>query len=383
MATKTKSTAKRKRAPVRRRTPKKAAPRTRGVLPAECKLDELPPDAREVADRVEREGGLVIGSYCEPLGRNPLLLAALPIDRVQPTPFQRDLSDAHHKKLSGVIDKTGLFLDPIIAITAPNEGFWTPNGLHRLEAMRRLGAKSIIALLVPKREIAWQILALNTEKAHNLRERALEVIRIYKGLIEEDAKRPESDFAFYLEEASLVTLGLCYERKGNFPGGAYHSILRRLEEFSSDSLQKALTVHERYAEQVFELDEMVTAIIAKLKERGLREPVPAQLRRRPRQSAALDQGRTAAAAGSAEDHARAAVALQHREGQSAGPGEDGRRRGGSRVAFFTDPARSRSEKGPGGGLRTPGAAAARPARRGSGASHSRSRSFRRASPRRA
>ena len=272
MATKAKTTAKRKRAPVRRRTPKKAAPRTRGVLPAECKLDELPPAAAEVAARVEREGGLVIGSYYEPLGRNPLLLAALPIDRVEPTPFQRDLSDAHHKKLSGVIDKTGLFLDPVIAITAPQEGFWTPNGRHRLEAMRRLGAKSIIALIVPKREIAWQILALNTEKAHNLRERSLEVIRIYKGLIEEDARRPESDFAFYLEEASLVTLGLCYERTGNFAGGVYHSILRRLEEFSSESLQKALTVHERYAEQVFELDEQVTAIVAKLKDRGLMSP---------------------------------------------------------------------------------------------------------------
>ncbi len=127
--------------------------------------------------------------------------------------------------------------------------------------MRRLGAKSIIALVVPKREIAWQILALNTEKAHNLRERSLEVIRIYKGLIEEDATRPESDFAFYLEEAALVTLGLCYERKGNFAGGAYHPILRRLEEFSSESLQKALAVHERYAEQVFELDEQVTAVV--------------------------------------------------------------------------------------------------------------------------
>src|SRR5688572_15971838 len=67
VATKTKTTAKRKRAPVRRRTPKKAAPRTRGVLPAECKLDELPPAVAEVAARVEREGGLVIGSYCEPL----------------------------------------------------------------------------------------------------------------------------------------------------------------------------------------------------------------------------------------------------------------------------------------------------------------------------
>lgn len=262
----------RKRAPVRRRTPQKAAPRTRGIQPVDCRLQELPPDAAAVAERVEREGGLLIGSYCEPLGRNPLLLAALPIDRIEPTPFQRDLSDAHHKKLSGVIDRTGLFLDPVIAITAPQEGFWTPNGRHRLEAMRRLGAKSIIALIVPKREIAWQILALNTEKAHNLRERALEVIRIYRGLIEEDAGRAERDFAFYLEEPALVTLGLCYERRGNFAGGAYHPILRRLEEFSAEPLSKALTEHERHAARLFELDEQVSAVVARLKDRGLVSP---------------------------------------------------------------------------------------------------------------
>ena len=235
----TKSTSKRKRAPARRKTPKKAAPRSRGVTPEQCRLDDLPEEAAVVARRIEDEGGLVIGGYCEPLGRNPLLLAALPIDRVEPTPFQRDLSDAHYKKLSGVIDRTGIFLDPVIAITAPKDGFWTPNGRHRLEAMRRLGAKTIIALVVPSREIAWQILALNTEKAHNLRERSLEVIRIYRGLIDEDPRRPESEFSFYLEEAALVTLGVCYEKKGNFAGGSYHPILRRLEEFSSEPLNKA------------------------------------------------------------------------------------------------------------------------------------------------
>jgi ParB family chromosome partitioning protein len=272
MATKSKNTAKRKRAPAKRKTPKKAAPRTRGVLANECRLDVLPAEAADAAERIESTGGLLIASYCEPLGRNPLLLAALPIDQVEPTPFQRDLSDAHHKKLSGVIDRTGLFLDPVIAITAPKQGFWTPNGRHRLEAMRRLGAKTIIALVVPKREIAWQILALNTEKAHNLREKSMEVIRIYKGLLEEDPRRPESDFAFYLEEAALVTLGLCYERKGNFAGGAYHPILRRLEEFSSESLQKSLAVHEKYAAQLFELDEKVAEVIDKLKQRGLVSP---------------------------------------------------------------------------------------------------------------
>ncbi len=271
-ATKRKTSSKARRAPARRKTPKKAAPRSRGIQPEDCRIETLPAEAAEVAARISDEGGIVVGSYYEPLGRNPLLLAALPIDSVEPTPFQRDLSDAHHKKLSEVIDRTGLFLDPVIAITAPDKGFWTPNGRHRLEALRRLGAKSIIALIVPKREIAWQILALNTEKAHNLRERALEVIRIYKGLIAEDASRPEKDFAFYLEDPALVTLGLCYERKGNFAGGAYHPILRRLMEFSSEPLRKTIGEHEKYAEKVFELNALVTETVDKLKERGLVSP---------------------------------------------------------------------------------------------------------------
>src|SRR5215471_2756308 len=151
-------------------------------------------------------------------------------------------------------------------------GFWTPNGRHRLEALRRLGAKSITALIVADREVAWQILALNTEKAHNLRERALEVIRIYRGLVEEDAARPESKFAFYLNEPALVTLGVCYERLPRFGGGVYHSILRRLEAFTDDPLRTALKDHEKRATLVLDLEEKVAAAVKKLKERGLVSP---------------------------------------------------------------------------------------------------------------
>jgi ParB family chromosome partitioning protein len=255
-----------------KRTPKKAAARSRGIEPQDTRLDPSSGEVAEIARRVEHEGGVVLGAYRDPLGGNPVLFASLPIDKVEPTPFQRDLSEAHHKKLAGVIDKTGIFLDPVIAITAPKEGFWTPNGRHRLAAMTRLGAKTIIALVVPKREIAWQILALNTEKAHNLRERSMEVIRIYKGLLEEDGSRPETDFAFYLEESALVTLGLCYEKKGTFAGGAYSPILRRLKTFSDEPLSKMIKAHEDHAEKVFELEELVAGVMAKLKSRGLTSP---------------------------------------------------------------------------------------------------------------
>lgn len=260
-----------KRAPAKRR-PRKAKPGTKGLGPAECRLEKPEGPVAEVAELIEKAGGCVVGSYNEPLGGHPVLLSILPIGAVEPTPFQRDLSDTHHKRLADVINKTGRFLDPIIAVTAPGSGFWTPNGRHRLEAMRRLGAKAITVLVVIDREIAWQILALNTEKAHNLKERSLEVVRIYRGLLEEDGSRPESSFAFYLDEASLVTLGICYERVPRFGGGVYNSILRRLEGFSDEPLRTAIKEHEKHASLVLDLEEKVSVAVKKLKERGLVSP---------------------------------------------------------------------------------------------------------------
>jgi ParB family chromosome partitioning protein len=256
----------------RRRTPRKAAAESTGLDARACVPVETPAAARDLVARIESEGGAIVGAYSDPFGGHPLVLAVLPIARVEPTPFQRDLSDAHHKRLADVITKTARFLDPIVAVTAPNHGFWTPNGRHRLEAMRRLGAKAITALVVPNREIAWQILALNTEKAHNLKERSLEVIRIYKGLLEEDGTRAESTFAFYLEDPAFVTLGLCYERQPRFAGGAYHPVLRRTERFLDTPLEDALAEHEGLATAVLELEAKVSAAVARLKERGLTSP---------------------------------------------------------------------------------------------------------------
>lgn len=261
-----------KRAPARRR-PRKAKPGSKGLLAGECRLEKLEGAADEASKAVEKSGGCVVGTYKEPLGGHPVLLAILPIGAIEPTPFQRDLSEAHHKRLADVINRTGRFLDPVIAVRAPDgSGFWTPNGRHRLAAMRRLGAKAIAALIVAEPEVAWQILALNTEKAHNLKERSLEVIRIYRGLLAEDSSRTESQFAFYLDEAALVTLGVCYERQPRFGGGAYHPILRRLETLTDEPLRAAIKVHEKRASMVLDLEEKVATVVKKLKERGLVSP---------------------------------------------------------------------------------------------------------------
>jgi len=261
---------------ITRAAPKKRARKakagTRGANPQDCLVDDVDFE-KNSKEAIGKAGGVVLAAYRDPLGGNSLLLAILPTGSVEPTPFQRDVSDMHRKRLADVIDKTGLFLDPIIAIAAPGDkGFWTPNGGHRLAAMRRLGAKSLTALVVPRREVAWQILALNTEKAHNLRDKSLEVIRIYRGLMEEDASRKEAGFSFYLEEAAFVTLGLCYEKNPRFSGGAYNSIVRRLSSFSSESISKAIKEREKHSQQLQDLDAKVAEVVAKLKAKGFVSP---------------------------------------------------------------------------------------------------------------
>lgn len=260
------------RSPGKRRAPRKAKAGSVGLEPRACSGGDVADALAPVLERVASAGGVAIGAYREPLGGHDLALVVLPIDRVEPTPFQRDLSEAHHKRLAEVISKTGYFLDPIVAVTAPNGGFWTPNGRHRLEAMRRLGAKAITALVIPDRAIAWQILALNTEKAHNLKERSLEAIRIVRGLLAEDGRRSESSFAFYLEDPSLVTLGICYEREPRFAGGAYAPVLRRTERFVDLPLSEAIADHERLASAVLELERHVALVVDRLRQRGLTSP---------------------------------------------------------------------------------------------------------------
>ncbi|HEV8551097.1 MAG TPA: ParB/RepB/Spo0J family partition protein [Polyangiaceae bacterium] len=223
-----------------------------------------------LAARVEADGGSVLSRYREPLGGHALMLVALPLDKVAPTPFQRDVSDAHVRKLTRAMDKTKRFLDPIIAI-ASDEKYYTPNGNHRLTALKELGAKAVIALLVPEPEVAYHILALNIEKAHALRERALEVVRMYRELVKFSKER-EGGYELEFEEPALVTLGFAYEKRGRLAGGAYHPALRKVDGFIDEPLAGAVAERERRAALVIELDDAVNEAVAKLKERGLTSP---------------------------------------------------------------------------------------------------------------
>jgi ParB family chromosome partitioning protein len=227
--------------------------------------------ARALAEQITADGGAALAIYREPFGATPVVLAALPIDRVEPTPYQRDPSEPHVKRLMNVIETLGRFLDPIISIRH-EDMYWTPNGNHRLQAMRKLGAKAIVALVVPDPQVAFKILALNTEKAHNLKEKSLETIRMLRALADADGGRRERDFAFEFDQAPLLTLGAAYEQRPRLSGGAYNPLLRRIDDFLDDPLPRALKERLRRAGLVLAIDDAVGAIVDKLKKRGFTSP---------------------------------------------------------------------------------------------------------------
>jgi ParB family chromosome partitioning protein len=240
------------------------------LTPRELALADRPAELDALARQVEADGGAVLAAYREPLGGNPLLFVALPIDKVERTPFQRDVSDAHVRKLTVAMDKTRRYLDPIVAVRE-GDGYLTPNGGHRLTAVKELGARSVLALLVPERSVAYQILALNIEKAHNLREKALEVVRMYRDLSASlDPK--ESEMALEFEEPGLVTLGFAYEQRGRLSGSAYAPILKRVDGFLDEKLSRATAERERRAGVVLAFDDAVSEAVARLKERGFDSP---------------------------------------------------------------------------------------------------------------
>ena len=266
---------------VRRRRPPAHA--STGLAAIELQAAAPPAEVAALHRAIEGDSGKVLAIYREPYGGRWVVLAALPIELVEPTPFQRNLSDTHVRKLELVIGKIGRFLDPIMAVRAPAERgkgveeakgdvkYWTPNGNHRLSAMKTLGAKSIVAIVVPEAAAAYQILAMNTEKAHNLREKSLEVIRMYKELARLDDATEEA-YALEFEEPAFITLGLCYEERPRFSGGAYHPVLKRVDEFLKKPMRVTIELRRERARTVLGLDDLIVKQVEALKAKGLTSP---------------------------------------------------------------------------------------------------------------
>jgi ParB family transcriptional regulator, chromosome partitioning protein len=244
----------------------------RGLAAGDIALELTHAEVAPLVALIRAASGAVLGAYRDPLGGRALVLATLPLAAVQPTPFQRDLSPTHTKRLAVKIDEAKAFLDPLIVVQGHDGRFWTPNGRHRLAAAKVLGLKQITALISPDEALAYRILALNTEKAHNLKDRSLEVIRMARALARRETRAKETDYRDQFEAAELLTLGIIYESTPRFAGGAYNSVLRKVDRFSERTLAASLREREGYANRLQAIDTEVKRIIAGLQERGFKSP---------------------------------------------------------------------------------------------------------------
>ena len=240
-----------------------------GIFPEE---GEPPKAVLTLAEQVKEDGGCVLALYEEPVAHAWQIFALLLMDQVKPTPYQRDLSETHAKRLREVIKKLDRFIDPIVAVRHGPGEYWTPNGNHRREALQKLKARYAPVILIPQAEVAFQILALNTEKAHNLKEKSLEVIRMFRGLIEEEPRKTEDDFTFQFEEAHFITLGILYEKYPRFSGSVHAPILRRVDKFLKLTLPKAYEERNRRAGVVEAADKVLANVVDRLKKRGIAHP---------------------------------------------------------------------------------------------------------------
>ena len=232
----------------------------------------LPSSVAELARQIGSDGGAVVCAFQEPIGQHWHLFALLPATVVKPTPFQRDLSPTHTKRLAEVMKKLERFTEPIVAVRSESGEYWTPNGNHRRAAAAKLGAETIPAIVIPDLAVAYQILALNTEKVHNLRDKSLEVIRMYRGKLVEHPRTAEKSFAFEFERPHFATLGLIYEKKARFSGGVYAPLLSRVDKFFGEPLEDAIEQRVQRAGQVDQADELLSDLITRSKKRGLSHP---------------------------------------------------------------------------------------------------------------
>jgi ParB family chromosome partitioning protein len=79
----------------KRASKKKAEAFSRGLEAATLTEEDPPADVAALVASIEDDGGQALATYRDPLGGNWTVLAALPLAKVAPTPFQRDLSATH------------------------------------------------------------------------------------------------------------------------------------------------------------------------------------------------------------------------------------------------------------------------------------------------
>src|SRR6266699_966363 len=103
------------------------------------------------------KAGRVLAVYQEPVGEHWQIFCLLPRAKVEASPYQRDVSPTHAKRLTEAVRRVDRFVDPIVVVSARAGVYWTPNGNHRRVVLEKLKAEFVPAILVAEPSVAFQV----------------------------------------------------------------------------------------------------------------------------------------------------------------------------------------------------------------------------------
>jgi len=203
-----------------------------------------------------------LGHFEDPVKKRPLRLAVFDLEEVKIPPFQRDVSEGLKKHLELAIEKLG-FVTPIVV--CPHNGeYYVVDGYHRLEALRDLGAREVLAIVAPE-EIYLNILEFNTEKPPNVKEKSKLAYRLFQEFLREDSQLIEADLFTYFKEPQFITFGFVLEEfEPRFPASFYESLLSKIDRFLEEPLSEAAEERRRRAQKLLELNHEVNQKYAEL-----------------------------------------------------------------------------------------------------------------------
>ncbi len=203
-----------------------------------------------------------LASFEDPVKKQPLKLVMFNLEEVKRPPFQRDISESLKKHLEMAIEKLG-FLTPIVVVEKDGN-YYVVDGQHRLEAMKELGAREILAILADE-SLYHHILEFNTEKPPNVKEKSKQAYRLYNELYNQDPELIESELFTYFKDPVYITFGFVLEEiEARFPASFYESFVSKIDEFLDAPLKDAIEERRKRAQALYELNQVVNEKFAEL-----------------------------------------------------------------------------------------------------------------------
>ena len=186
-----------------------------------------------------------LGTFIDPVKGREFPIMSIPIEKLEPSPYQREVSKSLKDNLEMSISKLG-FLSIPLAVQNEDK-YYLIDGMHRVEALKNLVGEGIevpCIVLPPEKEFLY-CLDFNVEKAPNIKEKSKQIYKMYMDEVENNPNVLEKDLASLFEIGYYVTCGVALEEEDpKFSPSCFENILKKV-----DTMFLELPIYQAYKER--------------------------------------------------------------------------------------------------------------------------------------